>query len=52
MSNAIKAADANISSAEIRTNNENKAVCTFEVEVIDLAHLKSIIKALQKIKRF
>ncbi len=51
MSNAIKAADANISSAEIRTNNENKAVCTFEVEVVDLAHLKSIIKALQKIKK-
>ncbi len=51
MSNAIKAADANISSADIRTNSENRAVCTFEVEVNDLAHLKSIIKSLQKIKK-
>lgn len=51
MTNAIKAADANISSAEIKTGSDNKAVCTFEVEVVDLAHLKSIIKALQKIKK-
>ncbi|MBI5455130.1 MAG: bifunctional (p)ppGpp synthetase/guanosine-3',5'-bis(diphosphate) 3'-pyrophosphohydrolase, partial [Deltaproteobacteria bacterium] len=43
MTNAIKAADANISSADIRTNQDNKAVCTFEVEVNDLQHLKSII---------
>ncbi len=51
MTNAIKAADANISSAEIKTNQDNKAICTFEVEVNDLTHLKSIISALQKIKK-
>lgn len=51
MTNAIKAADANISSAEIKTNQDNKAICTFEVEVNDLAHLKNIIKSLQKIKK-
>ncbi|MBI2411632.1 MAG: bifunctional (p)ppGpp synthetase/guanosine-3',5'-bis(diphosphate) 3'-pyrophosphohydrolase [Deltaproteobacteria bacterium] len=51
MTNAIKAADANISSADIKTNQENKAVCTFEVEVNDLQHLKSIIAGLQKIKK-
>ncbi|MBI5453183.1 MAG: hypothetical protein HY956_00995, partial [Deltaproteobacteria bacterium] len=51
MTNAIKAADANISSADIRTNQDNKAVCTFEVEVNDLQHLKSIIAGLQKIKK-
>ncbi|MBI5643817.1 MAG: bifunctional (p)ppGpp synthetase/guanosine-3',5'-bis(diphosphate) 3'-pyrophosphohydrolase [Deltaproteobacteria bacterium] len=51
MTNAIKAADANISSAEIKTNQDNKAVCTFEVDVSDLAHLKIIIAGLQKIKK-
>ncbi len=51
MTNAIKAADANISSAEIRTNQENRAICTFEIEVRDLAHLNSIINALHKIKK-
>ncbi|MBI5344972.1 MAG: bifunctional (p)ppGpp synthetase/guanosine-3',5'-bis(diphosphate) 3'-pyrophosphohydrolase, partial [Deltaproteobacteria bacterium] len=52
MTNAIKASDANIASAEIRTDTgENRAVCTFEVEVNDLNHLKGIIKSLQKIKK-
>ncbi|MDP2688864.1 MAG: bifunctional (p)ppGpp synthetase/guanosine-3',5'-bis(diphosphate) 3'-pyrophosphohydrolase, partial [Deltaproteobacteria bacterium] len=51
MTNVIKAADANISSAEIRTNQENRAICTFEIEVRDLAHLNSIINALHRIKK-
>jgi len=52
MTNAIKAADANISSAEIRTTpEENRAICTFEVEVANLAHLKAIIASLKKIKK-
>ncbi|MBI5888544.1 MAG: bifunctional (p)ppGpp synthetase/guanosine-3',5'-bis(diphosphate) 3'-pyrophosphohydrolase [Deltaproteobacteria bacterium] len=51
MTNAIKAADANISSAEIKTSPENKAICTFEVEVNNLAHLKTIMHSLQKIKK-
>ncbi|MEK6531467.1 MAG: bifunctional (p)ppGpp synthetase/guanosine-3',5'-bis(diphosphate) 3'-pyrophosphohydrolase [Deltaproteobacteria bacterium] len=51
MSHAIKAADANISSAEIKTTPDNKALCTFEVEVSDAAHLKNVIKSLQKVKK-
>jgi len=50
ITNAIKAADANISSAEIKTSKDNKALCGLEVEVNDAAHLKAIIKAIQKIK--
>jgi len=51
MSNAIKNADSNISSANIKTDQENKAVCTFEVEVSDANHLKAIIASLKKIKK-
>ncbi|MBI5286074.1 MAG: bifunctional (p)ppGpp synthetase/guanosine-3',5'-bis(diphosphate) 3'-pyrophosphohydrolase, partial [Deltaproteobacteria bacterium] len=51
MSSTITSAEANISSANIRTTPDKKAICTFEVEVNDLAHLESIIKGLQKIKR-
>ncbi len=51
MSHAIKSADANISSAEIKTTPDNKALCTFEVEVSDAGHLKNVIKSLQKIKK-
>jgi len=50
MSNAIKAADANITDLLIRSTSDNKAVCTFEVEVTDHAHLKNIMKALSKVK--
>jgi len=51
MGNAIKNADANISYADIRTTLDNKAVCTFEVNVKSIEHLKSVMKALQKIKK-
>lgn len=51
MTNAIKAADANIASADIKSGENNRAICSFEVEVNDLAHLKTIIKSLQKIKK-
>ncbi|MBI5235045.1 MAG: bifunctional (p)ppGpp synthetase/guanosine-3',5'-bis(diphosphate) 3'-pyrophosphohydrolase [Deltaproteobacteria bacterium] len=51
MTNAIKAADANIASAEIKSGENNRAICNFEVEVNDLEHLKTIIKSLQKIKK-
>ena len=51
MTSVIKAADANISSAEIKTNADNRAVCTFEIEVRDLGHLNSMINALLKIKK-
>lgn len=49
---AVNAADANISSAEIKTlSGENKAVCTFEVEVEGITHLRTVISSLQKIKK-
>ena len=51
MTKAIQTADANISSADIKTTQDDKAVCTFEVEVSDLNHLKSIIAAIKKIKK-
>jgi guanosine-3',5'-bis(diphosphate) 3'-pyrophosphohydrolase len=53
MTNAIVKADANISSADIRASQDDpdKAICTFEVEVSDLTHLKSIIAAIKKIKK-
>jgi GTP pyrophosphokinase len=51
MTKVIMAADANISSAEIGTNLDKKAACTFEIEVKSLAHLKEIMKSLQKIKK-
>ena len=50
MSNAIKAADANISDLQIKATPDNKVTCTFEVEVTDYTHLKNIMKALSKIK--
>src|SRR3990170_1723695 len=51
MTHAINTADANISSADIRTSQDDKAVCTFEVEVSDLNHLKNIIASIKKIKK-
>jgi len=51
MSSTISSAEANISSANIRTTPDKKAICTFEIEVNDLAHLTNIIKNLQRIKK-
>jgi GTP pyrophosphokinase len=52
MTNAMKSADVNITSADIKTNHqENRAVCTFEVEVNDLEHLKNVMNLLRKIKK-
>ena len=51
MSNAIKNADANISSAEIRTTPDNRAVCTFEIGVRSIEHLKGIMRSIQKVKK-
>ncbi|MFQ5736488.1 MAG: RelA/SpoT family protein [Thermodesulfobacteriota bacterium] len=51
ITSVMRSADANISSAEIRTNQENRAVCTFEVEVRDLGHLNSIMNSLLRINK-
>lgn len=47
----IHASDANISNAEIKTIPNNRSLCTFEVEVRDIQHLKNIIDSLSKIKK-
>jgi GTP pyrophosphokinase len=51
MTRVIMAADANISSAEIGTNTDNKSACVFVVEVKGTAHLKDIMNSLKQIKR-
>ncbi len=51
MSSAIKTADANISSANIMSLPNNRAVCTFEVEVSSIDHLRAIIRSLKKIRK-
>jgi len=52
MTGAMKAADVNITSLDIKTNlQENRAVCTFEIEVRDLEHLKKVVSHLQKVKK-
>jgi GTP pyrophosphokinase len=51
ISAAISSTEANISNASIKTMDDNKAVCKFEVEVASLEHLNSVIKSLQKIKK-
>jgi len=51
ITDAIRGADANITSAEVGVRKDNRAVGTFEVEVNDLAHLRKIIKSLHRIKK-
>ncbi len=51
MTNAIRSADANISSASIGTNPENRAVCTLVVDVRSTGHLDAIVRSLRKINK-
>jgi GTP pyrophosphokinase len=51
MSNAIRDADANISNADIRATEENKTICTFDIEVKSRTHLMETIKSLEKVKK-
>ncbi|MBE9528034.1 MAG: bifunctional (p)ppGpp synthetase/guanosine-3',5'-bis(diphosphate) 3'-pyrophosphohydrolase [Proteobacteria bacterium] len=51
MTSAIRGADANISSAEIGTNPENRAVCTLVVDVRNTEHLKAIMLALKRVSK-
>ncbi|MDH4226285.1 MAG: bifunctional (p)ppGpp synthetase/guanosine-3',5'-bis(diphosphate) 3'-pyrophosphohydrolase [Deltaproteobacteria bacterium] len=48
---AVKEADANIAGLDIETSSDNRAVCTFIVEVKDVKHLKTIMRSLQRVKR-
>ncbi len=47
---AITASEATISSAQITTTPDRKAINTFEILVSDLDHLQSVIKALERVK--
>ncbi len=51
MTNVIQSADANISSAEIGTNPENRAVCTLVVDVKSVKHLNTIMSSLTRISK-
>ncbi|MEE9591904.1 MAG: bifunctional (p)ppGpp synthetase/guanosine-3',5'-bis(diphosphate) 3'-pyrophosphohydrolase [Thermodesulfobacteriota bacterium] len=51
ISSAISSTEANISNANIKTVDDNRAVCQFEIEVDSQKHLNSIIKSLQKIRK-
>ncbi len=51
MSSTITSAEANITSAQIKTTKDKKAKCIFEVQVDDLKHLRQVIGSLEKIKK-
>ena len=50
ISSSISSAEANISNANARTIEDQKAVSTFELEVTDFKHLKSVIRSIEKVK--
>jgi guanosine-3',5'-bis(diphosphate) 3'-pyrophosphohydrolase len=50
ISNSISSQEANITNARVDTTGDKRAVCTFEMEIQDLNHLKKVIKALEKVK--
>jgi len=50
ISNSISSQEANITNARVDTTGEKRAVCTFEMEIQNLNHLKKVIKALEKVK--
>ncbi|OGP59631.1 MAG: GTP pyrophosphokinase [Deltaproteobacteria bacterium RBG_13_52_11b] len=50
ISNSISSQEANITNARVDTTGDKRAVCTFEMEIQDLNHLKKVMKALEKVK--
>jgi guanosine-3',5'-bis(diphosphate) 3'-pyrophosphohydrolase len=50
MSEAFTGQGANISSAQIRSTKDNKAVSLFEIQVKDISHLNKIMKSLESVK--
>ena len=50
VSNVISTLDANIESAEVRTDNqEMEAICTFKIDVRDLAHYNKVANSILKL---
>jgi guanosine-3',5'-bis(diphosphate) 3'-pyrophosphohydrolase len=50
ISNSISSQEANITNARVDTTGDKRAVCTFEMEIQDLNHLKKVMKALERVK--
>lgn len=50
MTETFSASGINIHNAQIRTTRDKKAICLFDVDVWDTAHLSEVMQALQKIK--
>jgi GTP pyrophosphokinase len=50
ISASISSAEANISNASAHRRDDNKAVATFELEVNDYKHLRSVIRAIERVK--
>ena len=50
MTETFSAYGANIYNAQVRTTRDKKAICLFDVDIRDTAHLSKIMQALQKIK--
>jgi GTP pyrophosphokinase len=50
MSEAFTDQGVNISSAQIRSTKDSKAVSTFEVNVKDISHLNKVMKILESVK--
>jgi len=50
ISSSISSQEANITNARVDTTDEKKAICTFEMEIQDLNHLRKVMRALEKIK--
>ena len=50
MTETFSAYGANIHNAQVRTTRDKKAICLFDVDIRDTAHLSKLMQALQKIK--
>ena len=50
ISASLSSNEANITNAKVDTTEDKRAVCTFEVEIRDLNHLRKVIRAIEKVK--
>ena len=50
VSSSISAADANITHAEVTTNQEKQAVLNFTIDIKDVEHLNRIIKSIEGVE--
>ena len=50
VSSSISAAEANITHAEVTTNEDRQAMLNFTIDIRDVEHLNKIIKNIEAIK--